>query len=68
MNDGDYSVTWNEIKDIVDGLIDGNKKVSMCEINRAIESAWNKIYVKRRMQEKQAELEQQGIWINEMLR
>ena len=68
MNDEDYSVTWNEIKEIADGLIDGDKKVPMFEINKVIENAWEKIYLDRKMKDKRAKMEQQDFWINEMLR
>ena len=38
----DYSVTWNEVKKIVDELIhDGNQKMAMIEIEDAVETAWN---------------------------
>ena len=68
MNDEDYSVTWNEVKNIVDSLLDGNKKVPMGEINTAVDIAWERLYLNQKMKYKRAEMEQQNFWINEMLR
>ena len=41
----DYSVTWNEVKGIVDKFIDdGDEKMSMGEIESAVKKAWNVIF------------------------
>lgn len=37
-----YSVTWNQVKEIVDKLIeDGDEKMAMGDIQRAVEKAWD---------------------------
>ena len=44
----DYSVTWNEVKGIVDKFIDdGDKKMSMGEIESAVKKAWKVIFDER---------------------
>ena len=68
MNGDDYSVTWNEVKRIVDGLIDGDKKVAMCDINRAIDKAWSQIYAQKRTLYRNAESEKRNKWTDEQLR
>ena len=41
----DYSVTWNEVKGIVDKFIDdGDEKMSMGEIESAVKKAWEVIF------------------------
>ena len=40
----DYSVTWNEVKGIVDKLIDGDEQMSMGNVERAVRHAWDIIY------------------------
>ena len=41
----DYSVTWNEVKGIVDKFIDdGNEKMSMGEVESAVRKAWKVIF------------------------
>lgn len=41
----DYSVTWNEVKGIVDKFIDDpDKKRSMGEIESAVRKAWKVIF------------------------
>lgn len=44
----DYSVTWNEVKGIVDKFIDdSDEKMSMGEIESAVENAWEVIFYDR---------------------
>lgn len=64
----DYSVTWNEVKRIVDGLIDGDKKVAMGDINRAIDEAWSQIYTQKRTLYRNVESEKRNKWMDEQLR
>ena len=64
----DYSVTWKEVKRIVDKMLDGEKKVAMCDINHAIQTAWNKLYIELRMKYKRAEQEKRDKWVDEQLR
>ena len=41
----DYSVTWNQVKEIVDKLFeDGDVKMSMGDIKRAVNKAWDILY------------------------
>ena len=41
----DYSVTWNEVKGIVDKFIDdGDEKMSRGEIESAVKKAWKVIF------------------------
>ena len=41
----DYSVTWNEVKNLVDKLIeDHDEKIAMCIVKRAVEQAWDILY------------------------
>lgn len=41
----DYSVTWNEVKNLVDKLIENHdEKVAMGDIERAVKKAWNILY------------------------
>jgi hypothetical protein len=41
----DYSVTWNQVKNLVNVMIeDHNKKVAMADINRAVNQAWIILY------------------------
>ena len=40
----DYSVTWNEVKCIVDKLLDGDKLMCMGDVERAVEQAWKIIF------------------------
>ena len=41
----DFSVTWNEVKGIVDKFIDdGDEKMSMGEIESAVKKAWKVIF------------------------
>lgn len=41
----DFSVTWNEVKEIVDKFIDdGDEKMSMGEIESAVKKAWKVIF------------------------
>ena len=41
----DYSVTWNEVKGIVDKFIDdGDEKMPMGEIESAVKKAWKVIF------------------------
>ena len=41
----DYSVTWNEVKGIVDKFIDdGDEKMSMGEVESAVRKAWKVIF------------------------
>ena len=41
----DYSVTWNEVKGIVDKFIDdGDEKMAMGDIEAAIRKAWKVIF------------------------
>lgn len=40
----DYSVTWNEVKGIVDKLLDGDERICMGDVERAIDKAWDIIY------------------------
>lgn len=41
----DYSVTWNEVKGIVDKFIDDpDEKMSMGEIESAVRKAWKVIF------------------------
>ena len=40
----DYSVTWNEVKGIVDKLLDGDERMCMGDVKRAIDKAWDIIY------------------------
>ena len=64
----DYSVTWNEVKRIVDNMLDGDKKVAMCDINRAIDEAWSQIYTQKRTLYRNVESEKRNKWMNEQLR
>lgn len=41
----DYSVTWNQVKEIVDKLFeDGDVKMAMGDIKRAVNKAWDILY------------------------
>ena len=41
----DYSVTWNEVKNLVDKFIeDHDEKMSMGDIEREVRHAWNILY------------------------
>ena len=41
----DYSVTWNQVKNLVDEMIeDHDKKVAMADINHAVNQAWDILY------------------------
>lgn len=40
----DYSVTWNEVKGIVDKLLDGDELMAMGDVQRAVKQAWNIIF------------------------
>ena len=41
----DFSVTWNEVKGLVDKFIDDeNEKMSMGEIEFAVKKAWKVIF------------------------
>ena len=55
----------HEVKKIVDGLIDEDKKVAMCDINRAIDKAWSQIYTQKRILYRNTESEKHNKWINE---
>lgn len=40
----DYSVTWNEVKGIVDKLLDGDEAMAMGDVERAVRQAWKIIF------------------------
>lgn len=40
----DYSVTWNEVKGIVDKLLDGDELMAMGDVQRAVKQAWDIIF------------------------
>ena len=41
----DYSVTWNEVKNLVDKLIENHdKKMAMGDIEREVRHAWKILY------------------------
>ena len=40
----DFSVTWNEVIEIVDKLIERNIPISMGEVEKAIRQAWSIIF------------------------
>jgi len=41
----DYSVTWNQVKGIVDKLIDNHdERMAMGDIERKVKQAWNILY------------------------
>ena len=41
----DYSVTWNQVKEIVDKLIeDSDEKMAMGDIERTVKKAWDILY------------------------
>ena len=41
----DYSVTWNEVKNLVDKLIeDHDEKIAMGDIERAVKHAWDILF------------------------
>ena len=42
-----FTVTWDEIKSIVDKDIKGDEPLRIWEIERAISKAWNAIYDER---------------------
>lgn len=45
----DYSVTWNEVKNLVDKLIENHdEKTAMYTIERAVQQAWNILFDKMR--------------------
>lgn len=40
----DYSVTWDEVKGIVDKILDGNEPMAMGDVQRAVRQAWDIIF------------------------
>lgn len=41
----DYSVTWNQVKNLVDEMIENHdEKVAMADINNAVGRAWNILF------------------------
>lgn len=42
-----FTVTWNEIKSIVDNDIKGDEPLHIWEVERAISKAWNTIFDER---------------------
>ena len=41
----DYSITWNEVKNLVDKLIENHdEKMAMGDVERAVKQAWNILY------------------------
>ena len=45
-----FTVTWNEIKSIIDKDIKGDEPLRIWEIERAISKAWNTIFEERHNQ------------------